>query len=117
MNFSTRGGGGTDGRGRAGGPAMQATFVSASDLPDYRPAFGQGGAVKADLDGNVWIRTTAHREGAIAGAIYDVVSRKGEVTDRVQVPAGRTIVGFGKGGVVYMLARDDKGAWIERTKR
>jgi hypothetical protein len=35
----------------------------------------------------------------------------------VQIPGGRTIVGFGKGGVVYMVARDKTGAWIERTHR
>ena len=73
--------------------------------------------MKADLDGNLWIRTSATRAGAIAGPIYDVVNRKGELVDRVQLPAGRTIVGFGKGGVVYMVARDEKGAWLERTHR
>jgi hypothetical protein len=91
-------------------------FVSPSELPDYRPAF-TAGAAKADLDGNLWIRTTSVRAGAIAGPIYDVVDHTGTLIDRVQVPSGRTIVGFGKGGVVYMLARDDKGAWLERTHK
>jgi hypothetical protein len=58
------------------------------------------------------------RAGSVGGGpIYDVINRKGEVIDRLQVPAGRQIVGFGKGGVVYMQARDDKAAWIERTHR
>jgi hypothetical protein len=118
MNFSTVGGDGARTTTSSGGPGTpQMTFVSINELPDYRPPFTAAGSVKADLDDNVWIRTTATRAGAIAGAIYDVVNRKGELVDRVQVPAGRTIVGFGKGGVVYMMARDDKGAWIERTKR
>jgi hypothetical protein len=39
------------------------------------------------------------------------------LVDRVQIPSGRLIVGFGKGGVVYMMARDDKNAWLERTHR
>jgi hypothetical protein len=82
----------------------------------YRPAINSGSA-KPDLDGNVWIRTSATRAGSIAGPIYDVVNRKGELVDRIQVPSGRTIVGFGKRGVVYMMARDDKAAWLERTKR
>jgi hypothetical protein len=108
------------------GPARSATtsaaapppmnFVLPSELPDYRPAFTQG-AAKADLDGNLWIRTTSVRASAIAGPIYDVVDAKGQLVDRVQVPSGRTIVGFGKGGVVYMMARDDKGAWLERTHK
>jgi hypothetical protein len=100
----------------AAGALPPMSFVSPSELPDYRPAFNVGG-VKADLDGNLWIRTSSTRAGAIAGPIYDVVNRKGEVTDRLQMPSGRSIVGFGRGGVVYMMARDDKGAWIERSHR
>ena len=119
MNFSTVGGDGVRATATTNGPAggLQMNFVSVNELPDYRPPFPGPGSVKADLDGNVWIRTTANRTGAVGGAIYDVVNRKGEIVDRVQVPAGRTIVGFGKGGVVYMMGRDDKGAWLERTKR
>ena len=60
---------------------------------------------------------TVSSPGAIAGPIYDVINAKGEVIDRVQVPPGRQIIGFGKGGVVYLQARDDKGSWIERTHR
>jgi hypothetical protein len=118
MNFSTVDGGGMRTTTSSGpGLGMQVSFVSINELPDYRPPFAAQGSVKADADDNLWIRMTAKRAGAISGAIYDVVNRKGEVIDRVQVPAGRTIVGFGKGGVVYMMARDDKSAWIERTKR
>ena len=120
MQFNT---GGSDvARGKAEGMAAAGlgmsplVFVAPSELPDYRPAINSGSA-KPDLDGNVWIRTSATRAGAIGGPIYDVVNRKGELVDRIQVPSGRTIVGFGKGGVVYMMARDDKAAWLERTKR
>ena len=101
----------------AGGPTAPAlTFVDASDLPDYRPAFSSN-AARADWDDNLWIRTTATRAGAIAGPIYDVVNRKGELVDRLQIPAGRQIIGFGKDGVVYMVARDGNASWIERAHR
>jgi hypothetical protein len=123
MSFGTGGGDGGGARraateGAAGGAFGGAplVFVAPSELPDYRPAISAGSA-KPDLDGNLWIRTSAVRPGAIAGPIYDVVNRKGELVDRIQVPSGRSIVGFGKGGVVYMMARDDKAAWLERTKR
>jgi len=116
MSFNTsdgpRGGG-------PGGPPSAAplAFVSINEMPDYRPAFTTG-AARADAEGNLWVRTTAVRTGSVGGGpIYDVINRKGEVIDRVQVPAGRQIVGFGKGGIVYMQARDDKAAWIERTHR
>lgn len=119
MSFRSDGGG--DGGGlntkMAGlGGGMTPSFVSASELPDYRPAFAQG-AARADDDGNVWIRTSATRTGGVAGTIYDVISSQGALVDRVQLPAGRSIVGFGKGGVVYMVARDKTGSWIERTHR
>lgn len=110
---------GDAGRGGRGGNEVSMppiNFVSLNEMSDYRPAFSQG-AAKGDADGNLWIRTSARRAGAIAGPIYDVINAKGELIDRVQVPAGRQIVGFGKGGVVYMEARDDKGSWIERTHR
>ena len=119
MSFGGDAGGGMrvggGGPGGPGGPSLQ--YVSASELPDYRPPFTNG-AARGDADGNLWVRTTAIRAGAVnAGPIYDVINRKGEVIDRVQVPAGRSIIGFGHGGIVYMTARDDKGTWIERTKR
>ena len=34
----------------------QMNFVAPSELPDYKPVF-LNGFVRADLDGNVWIRT------------------------------------------------------------
>jgi hypothetical protein len=118
MSFQTTGpdGGGVGNKIASMGGGMQPSFVSASELPDYRPAFNQG-AARADEDGNVWVRTSATRAGAIGGLIYDVINGQGALVDRVQIPAGRTIVGFGKGGVVYMVARDKTGAWIERTHR
>jgi hypothetical protein len=110
------GGGGMGTKIASMGGGMAPTFVSASELPDYRPAFGQG-AARADEDGNVWVRTSATRAGAVAGPIYDVINSQGALVDRVQLPAGRTIIGFGKGGIVYMVARDKTGAWIERTTK
>jgi hypothetical protein len=108
--------GGNGGRGGNQVSIPPMSFVSLNEMPDYRPAFSQG-AAKGDADGNLWVRTSATRAGAIAGPIYDVINAKGEVIDRVQVPSGRQIIGFGKGGIVYMQARDDKGSWIERTHR
>ena len=109
-------GGGGKGATRAGMMMPPLAFVSASELPDYRPAIAAGSA-KADLENNLWIRTSATRPGAIGGPIYDIVNRAGQLVERIQLPAGRLVAGFGPGGVVYMVARDDQGAWLERTKR
>jgi hypothetical protein len=115
MSFNAGGDGAARGMSMAAGAAPPLSFITASELPDYRPAFVQG-AARADLDGNLWIRTSAVRTGGVAGPIYDVINRKGELVDRLQIPAGRQIIGFGRGGVVYMSARDEKGTWIERAK-
>jgi hypothetical protein len=111
------GGGGSASGGLAGGLAPDdvppGEFVSPSELPDYRPPFYVN-AAKPDADNHLWIRTT-HREPS-AGSVYDVVSREGKVIDRVQLQPGRSILGFGKGGVVYAVAREDSGAWIEMSR-
>ncbi len=83
-------------------------MVTPAELPDYRPAFGTG-ATRADLDGNLWIRTSKVANG---GPVYDVVNRQGVLVDRVAFPFGRVIAGFGP-GVVYMGVRDDNGARLE----
>ncbi len=85
--------------------------VPAKQLPDYRPAFGQG-AVRADDDGNLWVRTTTASD---AGHIYDVINGQGVLVDRVKLPFGRVISGFGK-GVVYMGVLGGKGARLEMAR-
>ena len=50
------------------------------------------------------------------GAVYDVINRQGVLTDRIQVPPGRVIAGFGPGGVVYMGVLDGTIARIERAR-
>ena len=80
-------------------------FPALNELPDYRPPFGQS-AARPDADGNLWIKTTHHE--ASAGLVYDVVNRQGRVIDRVQLQPGRSIIGFGRGGIVYMVAGEDE---------
>ena len=103
---------GTGGRGGPGGGPQPVEMVPASELPDYKPVFGTG-AVKADMDGRLWVRTIATKP-TTGGAIYDVIDRGGKLVDRVQVPAGTTIAGFGAGGVVYLGQRDATGLHVQR---
>jgi hypothetical protein len=84
-------------------------FVSPSELPDYKPAF-TAGSTRADADGNLWIRTTQNVD---ARPVYNVVNRKGELIDRVQLPQNRVLAGFGPRGVVYLGVRDGTMAHIE----
>jgi hypothetical protein len=107
----TLGGGG--GRGLAVNFSMPpVSFVSPSEMPDYRPAFRQGAAL-GDAAGNLWIRTSKSVNG---GAVYDVVNNKGELIDRIAIPRGRVIAGFGPGGVVYMGVVDGNITRLERAR-
>jgi len=96
-------------------PTMrEVSVLPAADLPDYRPPFA-GGAARADADGNLWIRTIPTKP-VPGGVVYDVVNSKGELADRIQLPPGYTLAGFGKGRVVYLSMRDAKGIHLARVR-
>ena len=76
-----------------------------SELPNNFPAF-EPNSSRGDPDGIIWIRTT-HRLGG--RPVYYLVNRKGSVVDRVQLPAGRTIAGFGRNHTVYLSYVDPAG--------
>jgi hypothetical protein len=98
--------------GVAAGPPPMA-FVSPNELPDYRPAFSNG-SVRADAEGKLWVRIMSPKPAS--GPEYDVIDRTGKLVDRVVLPAGTTIVGFGAGGVVYLGVRDAAGVHVVRAR-
>ena len=100
------------GGGGFGGQLPPLTMVSPSELPDYKPAFTPG-STRADTDGDLWVRTSQNVD---ARPVYNVINRKGELIDRVQLPANRVLVGFGPGGVVYLAVRDGSTAHLERAR-
>jgi hypothetical protein len=87
-------------------------YVAINEMPDYRPPFRLA-AARGDEDGNLWIRTSNMVNG---GAVYDVINGRGVLVDRVQVPPGRVIAGFGPGGIVYMGVLDGTVARLERAR-
>jgi hypothetical protein len=88
--------------------------VAPTELPDYRPPFGTN-AVRADMDGNLWIRPILPRP-VPGGIVYDIVSRDAGLVRRIQLPPGYTLVGFGRGGVVYLSLRDASGMKLARVR-
>jgi hypothetical protein len=100
------------GGGGPGGPLPPLTMILPSELPDYKPAFAPG-STRADAEGNLWIRTS-HNVNAIP--VYNVVNRKGELIDRVQLPQNRILAGFGPGGVVYLAVREGASARLEKAR-
>jgi hypothetical protein len=95
-----------------GGQLPPLTMVSPSELPDYKPAFTPG-STRADADGNLWVRTS---QNVNTRPVYDVINRKGELIDRVQLPQNRVLVGFGANGVVYLAVRDGTTAHLEKAR-
>ena len=104
---------------RTGGPSAAAggpppiAFVSPNELPDYRPAFSNG-SVRADAEGKLWVRIMSPKPST--GPEYDVIDRTGKLVDRVVLPVGTTIVGFGSSGTVYLGVRDASGVHVVRAR-
>jgi hypothetical protein len=92
----------------------QPSFVTPSELPDYRPAF-TAGSVRADAAGKLWVRVMPSKPVA-GGPEYDVIDRSGALVDRVALPAGTVIAGFGEGGIVYLGVRDTAGTHLVRAR-
>jgi len=116
---------GQPGRGRGGGgaaaPGQQGSiqrieYVPLSQIPDYYPPITENAAM-ADLDGNLWILPTTSAQSQHGELVYDVVNPKQGLFRRVRMPLGRSVAGFGKGGIVYLQFGDrTKGFHLERVK-
>jgi hypothetical protein len=121
------GGGDSPGRGRSGGGVgepgssqggsiQRMVSVPLSDIPDYYPPIRRNSAM-ADLDGNLWILPTTSAQSQRGELVYDVVNPKKGLFQRVRMPVGRSIAGFGKGGVLYLQSGDmTNGFHLERVK-
>lgn len=90
--------------------------VQATEMPDYLPAVERStGGFRADADNRLWIRPKPLAGTPKNGAsVYDITDRTGALIDRVQLPAGRTLVGFGPGGIVYVTTRDGGATKLEK---
>jgi len=110
--------------------------VPDSMLPDYIPPFA-GHTTRSDAAMHIWIqvlsllpsqlsdssRLAVNDKGAnppppdpsAGGAVYDVIDTTGTLIDRVQIPGGTIIVGFGP-GVVYLASREGDGYHLVRAR-
>lgn len=107
---------GRGGRGFAGFRLQPSEPLPLDKIADYYPPLRTGAAMP-DADGNLWILPTTSKQSMQGELVYDVVNAKGELFERVRAPLGRLIIGFGKGGAIYMVAGDrTNGFYLERTK-
>ena len=99
-----------------GGSVQHMISVPLSEIPDYYPPIHRNAAM-ADLDGNLWVLTTTTAQSLRGELVYDVLNPKRGLFERVRMPVGRSVAGFGKGGVLYLQAGDrTKGFYLERVK-
>ena len=105
------GGGGFGGGNRGGGGAGGDSTGRGGNRGAGADSTGRGGrGAPGDSTGG---RTPA----PLISLNYDIVNRKGELVERLQLPAGRTIAGFGPDGVVYLSSREGRNNFLEKYKR
>lgn len=91
-------------------------YVPLSEITDYYPPLrNSANNLLADRERNLWIlpSTTAQSRG---GLVYDVVNRRGELFERVQLPAGCALAGFGPDGDVFLNCVTGGSRGLQRTR-
>ncbi len=84
------------------------------DFPDVKPPFRSTGT-SVTPDGEVWVRR--HQGHDAERPLYDVFDAGGELIKQVRLPAGRSIVVFGRGVVYAVSVDEDDLQWLERYTR
>jgi hypothetical protein len=86
-------------------------------VPDPLPAYDPSGGAFADTEGRLWVPRS--RPPVVTGSTaprltpaYDIIDSTGKIVDRVRLPAGRVLIGVGRGAVY--LQRTDQA--IERVR-
>ena len=97
-------------------PPMTIEVAPPSEIADYYPPV-HGGSAIPDADGNVWILPNTSKQSKAGELVYDVVNAQDALTQRVRLPNGRSVAGFGKNGIVYLMSVDGANGWkLERAK-
>jgi hypothetical protein len=85
-----------------------------TDYPEFKPPFASrfGGPIVTP-EGDLWV---ARSRGPNDPPIYDVIDARGHVKERVQLPRGTRISGFGK-GTIYLNRMDaDDLVYLQRYR-
>lgn len=101
--------------GSGGSRTINIPRPSASDVdwPDVKPPF-PANAARFDPDGALWVERHVQ---AGQPPRFDVFDSDGRLARRVELPAGRRLLGFGSASI-YLVHEDSDGLqWIERYRR
>ena len=100
------------------------TFMGGRGMGGPPPGAAAGGAPGAPGAGRDSTRqgpppAAMAMMGAMANQpplVYDVITPAGKLVERVKLPAGRQIVGFGADGLIYVTAREGRQLFLETVK-
>ncbi len=98
------------GRGRGGRGQPD---VDDYEWPDVKPPFVASG-VRVTPEGDAWVRRSVAAGDA---PIFDVFGADGQLKERVTLPVGREVVGFGRAHVYVVLRDEFDLQWLERYER
>lgn len=92
-------------------PPASALEMPDAKWPDYKPPF-LANAAQSDREGRIWVlRTRAHDDSI---PTYDVFDGSGKLVERVVLPKGTRLAGFGEKAVYLARADEDELLTVER---
>lgn len=98
------------GRGGGGGGRSD---IDDFEWPDAKPPFVASG-VRVTPEGDAWVRRSVAAGDA---PVFDVFGADGQLKERVTLPVGREVVGFGRVHVYVVLRDEFDLQWLERYER
>jgi len=85
--------------------------IAKDEMPDFYPSISSSTA-RADRVGNIWILPRAAADSRKGELVYDLVNPALSLFARVRLPLGRSVIGFGANGAVYLVSRFGDGRWV-----
>ena len=106
--------GGMGGRGGPGGP-LGAAGASGAGRGTFGAARAPGDTARGNMPAAAMGMMTAMMNQP--PLVYDIISPAGQMVERVKLPAGRQLIGFGPNGAIFLGAREGRQIIIERVAR
>lgn len=74
------------------------------------------GSLHVDSADNIWMLPTTSLLASSAGLLYDVVNRRGQIVERVRLPVGCDLLGFGGSRFAFLACDYGNGVRIESVR-
>lgn len=95
--------------GGANAPKMSAKILPPAKWAAVKPAVS---SVMASPDGRLWVMTAAPHTAKTS--LFDVLDGRGALIGKVQIPAGESAIGLGRGTIYTMRKDDDDQQYVRR---